>query len=112
MKKNKGQALVEFIIIIPVLLLLLMGMIDFGNIIHKKYALEGTLDKVVDLYHNEKTIELEQYLMQENIKIEYQYDDVFTKIKLTKDVDIITPGLNVILKEPYEIVVERVIYEE
>ena len=38
MKKNKGQALVEFIIIIPVLLLLLMGMIDFGNIIHKKYA--------------------------------------------------------------------------
>ena len=34
---KKGQALVEFILILPVLLLILMAMIDIGNIFLKKY---------------------------------------------------------------------------
>ena len=50
MKMNKGQALVEFIIILPVALLLVLGVIDFGNIIYKKYTLENDLNTVVDLY--------------------------------------------------------------
>ena len=39
MKNNKGQALVEFIIILPIFLLLIISVIDFGNIISKKYFL-------------------------------------------------------------------------
>jgi len=41
MKNNKGQALVEFIIILPIFLLLIISIIDFGNIISKKYSLEN-----------------------------------------------------------------------
>ena len=40
---KKGQALVEFILILPVLLLILMAMIDIGNIFLKKYELENSL---------------------------------------------------------------------
>lgn len=112
MKKNSGQALVEFIIILPVLLLIVIGMVDFGNIILKKYHLEGTLDTVVELYRNDRLIDLEQYLKEEFATISYQKDNKFTKVILTKKVNIVTPGLNIILNDPYEISVERVIYEE
>ena len=37
MKNNKGQALVEFIIVLPILLLIIISIVDFGNIISKKY---------------------------------------------------------------------------
>ena len=54
MKMNKGQALVEFIIILPVALLLVLGVIDFGNIIYKKYTVENDLDTVLDQYQNDQ----------------------------------------------------------
>lgn len=34
MKSEKGQSLVEFALIVPVLILLLLGIIDFGRIFH------------------------------------------------------------------------------
>ena len=54
MKNNRGQALVEFIIILPVFLLLIISVIDFGNIISKKYSLENDLDIISDMYKNNK----------------------------------------------------------
>ena len=38
MKDNHGQALIEFIIIIPVLLFILFAIVDIGNIIYQKYS--------------------------------------------------------------------------
>ena len=112
MKKNSGQALVEFIIILPVLLLIVIGMVDIGNIILKKYLLESNLDIVTDLYRINRLKELEHYLKEEDATVSYQKDDKFTKVILTKKVNIVTPGLNIILNNPYEVSVERVIYEE
>ena len=40
---KKGQALVEFILILPVLLLIIIGMIDIGNIFLSKYDLNKDL---------------------------------------------------------------------
>ncbi|MBS4213279.1 MULTISPECIES: TadE/TadG family type IV pilus assembly protein [Neobacillus] len=34
MKSEKGQSLVEFALVLPVLLLLLFGIVDFGRILH------------------------------------------------------------------------------
>lgn len=112
MNKNRGQALVEFIIIIPILLLILLGMVDFGNIIYRKYALESTLDTTIDLFLNNKQTELEQFISQEEVEIKYEYDNNFVTIILTKNIKVITPGLNVILSNPYQIKVERTIYHE
>ena len=112
MKRNNGQALVEFILVLPVLLIILLGIIDFANVIQSKYKLESNLDMVVDLYKQARVVELEQYLLDEKITIDYEMDSTFTKIILKKKIDIITPGLNVLLNDPYEILVERVIYSE
>ena len=112
MKRNSGQALVEFILVLPVLLIILLGIVDFANIIQNKYKLESNLDTVVDLYRQDRTIELEQYLSDEKLIIDYEVDDTFTKVILKKKIDIITPGLNIVLNDPYETKVERVIYSE
>jgi Flp pilus assembly protein TadG len=34
-KKNRGQAMVEFALVLPILLLLLFGMIEFGRVFHE-----------------------------------------------------------------------------
>lgn len=112
MRNNRGQALVEFTIILPILLLILMAMIDFGNIIQKKYSLESSLDTVVTLYRNKDNDDLKKYLDSEKIKVKYEENDKFTKIILTKEVDVVTPLLNNIISNPYVISVERQIYNE
>ena len=63
------------------------------------------------MYNNNQT-ELERYLLESKVKIEYQEENNFLKIILKKDIDIITPGLNLVLNNPYEIRVERIIYYE
>ena len=52
---KKGQALVEFILILPVLLLIVMALIDIGNIFLKKYDLNKDLETVTELYKNGET---------------------------------------------------------
>ena len=50
MKSNKGQALVEFIMIIPIFIFILLAIVDFGNIIYQKYQLENNIDTIADMY--------------------------------------------------------------
>ena len=112
MKNNKGQALVEFIIILPVFLLLIISVIDFGNIISKKYSLENDIDVISDMYKEGKNSEINTYIKDKDININYSNkEDLFT-IKLSKDVKVISPMLNLIFGKSYEINVEKSIYNE
>ena len=94
MKENKGQALVEFIIIIPVLILIISALIDFGNIIYQKYQLEGELDLVTDMYQNNELDKMNTYVSDINASINIDKDNQFITIKLTKDVNVNTIILN------------------
>lgn len=109
---EKGQALVEFIMIMPVFLFLLVALIDFGNIFHQKYKLENDLDIVVDLYNEQKYEEINSYITKNKLNVSYAPEDEYTKIELTKRVNIMTPGLNLIFKDPYYITTERYVYEK
>ena len=109
--KNKGQALVEFIVILPILLLIIMGITDFGNILYKKYTLENDLDYVVDLYRNQDIYKINEYAKENDFNVSYNTSSV-TTITLNKKVNVNTPLLNNILGKKYEIKVERKIYEE
>ncbi len=109
---ERGQALVEFIMILPVLLFIVLGMVDFGNIFHQKYKLENDLDFVTDLYHENKQEEINSYISKNKIKIYFTNEEEFTIIGLSKKVNITTPGLNLILKDPYYVTVERYVYEK
>lgn len=104
---NKGQALVEFIVILPVLLLIIMAICDFGNIILKKYSLENDLDTVVELYNSDKVSDINNYINDNNLSIEYSKASSFTKIVLSKKVNINTPLLNNILGKDYKVTVSR-----
>jgi uncharacterized protein (UPF0333 family) len=49
MKKKKGQALVEFAIVLPILLLFFCGIIDFGRILHAGASLNMAAQESVRL---------------------------------------------------------------
>ena len=111
MKNNKGQALVEFILILPVILAILLVIIDLGKIFNEKNTLENTSIDIIELYKNGKSIDeiKEKY---NDIEIKSNISDNYLTIKLKKEIEIITPGLNIILDNPYIIEVERVVYYE
>ena len=53
---NKGQALVEFILILPVFIMILFIIIDFGMICNKKSNLESISNDAVLIYKQNKSI--------------------------------------------------------
>ncbi|MEG0025985.1 MAG: TadE/TadG family type IV pilus assembly protein [Bacilli bacterium] len=110
--RNKGQALVEFIIILPVLILILMTIVDLGNIIYKKYQLENDVDYISDLYQEKQQEAIDNYTLKNNLIINYEKSFNQLTIHLSKKVTINTPGLNKVLPKPYILKVKRVMYDE
>lgn len=111
MKNNKGQALVEFIIILPIVLLLIISIIDFGNIFYKKYALENDIDTIIDMYKSGDFTEINSYVSDKDIEIKYSDEDKFITVELTKNVNITSPILTIIFGKKYEIKIDRSIYK-
>ncbi len=113
---KKGQALVEFIIILPIFLMLVLAFIDFGKIIYTQNILENKINDIISMYKNGSTYEdMNTFLKKEipNASIEIANDNnEFINIILLKNVDINTPGINLILDDPYIVKVKRVIKYE
>lgn len=107
---NKGQALVEFVIILPIFILLVLGCIDIGRIMYTKMNLEEQMSDVVDYYKNGKTIEEIKNKIDNDVDI--KSDNEYTTILLTKKIDIITPGLQFVFDNPYLLKVERSVLNE
>ncbi len=106
---DKGQALVEFVLILPVLILIIFAMIEIGNLIHQKYKLETQVDHIIELYKNDRElIPLEE--TKNNIKISFSKNGDVVDVKVSKDVKLVTPGINKLLPDPYNIKVERSFY--
>lgn len=105
---RKGQALVEFVLILPVFILILFAIVDFGTILSKKNELENDSIDIVLLINNGTSID-EIKSKYSDLDIDLKDVDKYTDIKITKSINIITPGLNLILGNPYKVIVERVI---
>ena len=110
MKNSKGQALIEFILVLPIFLFVIISIIDFGNIVLKKYSLENEIDTVSEMYKLGNTDNINSYLINKNIAINYNKQDKFMTIKLTKDIKITSPILLLIFGKNYEISTEKSIY--
>ncbi len=112
---KKGQALVEFLIILPVFVMLLLSIIDFGNIIYNKNHLENVLSQVIE-FVDEKEIDEINLLVNKNRKnkiiVLTESVDSQKKITLNQDVNILTPGLNLILSSPYKISTSIILQNE
>lgn len=114
MKSKKGQALVEFIIILPILIFILLAVIDYGVISFNKSKIENIITDVGKMYKNNETEDEINNFIKNNdkdLKIETTFEDKYTNIKLYKKYNYITPGLDKIFKTN-EISVERKIYNE
>ena len=110
MLNKRGQALVEFVIILPIFILLVLGCIDIGYIMYTKMNLEEQISDVVDYYKKGKTIE--EIKDKLDIEVNIRKNAEYTDILLTKTIDIITPGLQFVFENPYKIIVERSILNE
>ncbi len=109
---SKGQALLEFVLILPILLLLFLSMFDIGKILYEKNRLEGILNDVVIMYYNGQKDIIENEIINNYNDIEIEFDTKNNIIYLGKSIDIIAPGLNLVLNNPYEIKVSRVVVNE
>ena len=117
MLDKKGQALIEFVLILPILIMLIFVVVDFGNIFINKNELETSLgllndidkesithDKVYDLVNKKRSKKI-------NVKIS-SVEDGYITITLERKIDIITPGLNLIIDDHYLISTFRVVKYE
>jgi len=113
---KKGQALVEFVIVLPILIMILFATIDFGLIIYNKSKLESKLNDVINMVKNNESEEKIEKFINEDSDRKTTYRIVekenYKTIKLFTSIEIITPGLNKVLDNPYKISVSRVIYDE
>ena len=117
MKNRRAQALVEFALILPILIIMIFSIIDFGNIYLTKGDLESKLSIAVDILKSNAD-DVEQLKTKINnsinndnkIEVKLVFDDTnkYLKVSLEKEVKIITPGLNLIIGYPYKASVERV----
>ena len=109
---KRGQALIEFVLILPLLLLIIFAFIDFGRIILCKNHLESVMSNVVSL--QERGMDVNSYLKEDNnYKITYKINTgKYKKIILETNLELITPGLNRVLKNPYLVSVERSVINE
>ena len=109
---KKGQALVEFVLILPVFLFLIFAVYDFGMIFNKRNAIENDSTDIIELYKNGKSID-EIRDMYPEIEIDITLDNDYYKVTISDGVKLFTPGFNRIFGNPYKIDVERYIpYEQ
>lgn len=111
MMNNKGQALVEFIIIIPVFLFILFAIVDIGNIIYQKYKLENDIDVIADMYVSNENDEINTYLSNIAADVKFENNDKYITITLEKNININTILLNNIIGHNYKITVDKTIYD-
>ncbi len=111
---QKGQALIEFILLLPIFIFMLFAVIDLGKILYIKNNLEGKMEEVVSAVESKSLEEVKKDLQLEKdfITVEVQTGEKYKTIFLKKNVEILTPGLNLLLKNPYEATAKRVILNE
>lgn len=111
-KNKKGQALVEFVLLLPVIVFVLFIVFDFASVFYKKNHLEGIIDDVVMMFENDSTInQIENYL-DDNINYTYKIENNTATIKLEEAIDFVTPFADVFFKDGFKISTKRVILYE
>lgn len=111
MNNNKGQALIEFVLVLPVFLFLLFAIYDFGMIFSKKTKLENSSSDIISLYKSGKELD-EIKGLYKNLVINMDEDEEYKEFIVKDKVKLITPGFNRIFGNPYEIKVVRYIANE
>ena len=103
---RKGQALVEFVLILPIFIMILFAIVDFGMIFNKKNELENISIDIINLLNNNNKIE-EIQKEYPKVDIKLTNEEKYTIVEISTKVKMITPGLNRVLGNPNIVKVER-----
>ncbi len=114
LKSIKGQALLEFVLILPIFLMMFIGIIDFGNILYKKNQLENIMGDVVEMLSTELTdnqvkANIDEYY-NGKLQLNIINKDSNTYVNLSTFVNVYTPGLDIVMTTPFKVETNRVIY--
>jgi len=112
---KKGQALVEFILVLPMLILLVFALFDIGRIVLAKNHLENVMSDCVDMASANKSLdEIRSYVQSDNdYKITLStIGGTYDVLKLETKIDLLTPGIKRILSNPYKVSLERRLINE
>ena len=90
---NKGQALIEFVLILPVFLFILFAIIDFGIIFSTKSNLENDSTDIISLYKNGTSLDELKKKYSDN-DIDISNNESYYTISISTSVNLITPGFN------------------
>lgn len=112
--KEKGQALIEFVLLLPIIIFLILAVIDIGRILYTKTWLESKMNDVVFLVNkeNQDANELDTLLENEQIVVKLKTNNDKTEITLLKEISFLTPGFNLILDNPYDIKIKRIVIHD
>ncbi len=117
MNKENGQALLETALVLPIILILFCGIVDFGRILFASNHLNmvtqeaarlaglGKGDYEITQFVKDKVIFQDKSAVTVNISpSEYtRKSGDYTTLKVTYDIKYITPLINIILPSPFSV---------
>jgi len=109
---RKGQALVEFILVLPVILIILLAIFNVSYIYLEKYNLEKHMETITELYKSGDTKTLKAYAAKEEITVTMNKKGRLSELLVSKNLLISAPGLNKVLGKNYTIETSQVVFEE
>jgi len=102
---KKGQALVEFVLVLPILIFMILAFIDIGKLMIMKNHLESILS-TIDI----DTTSVRD--MEYDIKFSREEVGEVVTVKIESCIDTITPGLGKIIGDPACAYTSKVIRKE
>lgn len=105
---QKGQAFFEFVLILPIIVLLLLGVMSIGIIFIEKGELENKVVDTIQIWKKQdfSLEELENILKEERLEVSIIENTTtsFATIRVTKKISLLIP-----LNKEFQIEVRRVI---
>ena len=97
---KKGQALIEFIIILPIFIMMMLAVFDCVRIYSEKSKLEGIIEDVI-LDDNTYS----------DVNVTKNRVNKGTEYVVSKDIELCSPVVSVVTGTKYNVTVKRLIYE-
>ena len=111
MLNKKAQALIEFVLLLPIIILMLFSFIDILHLLVVRNETNDKFSDEVELVENKKetVLDMEKNLKKEDIKLSYDHDENYITIHATKKIKWISPVTDLVLKNRNTIKLKRVI---
>ena len=93
-QNNKGQALVEFVLILPIILMILFIIIDFAHVHYERNHLESVLNDVIYMIKDDKSTNEIKSTLDEDVNYVVTNNTDFANVVMTKEVLLVTPFSN------------------